>query len=142
MLNGRHEGELITRVPVSYLNWMVREGHEQAPLAAKEVLRRGTTLSRMDISGHAIDRASTRLLRQWKKTREKDEGLHHWLHRIACAAWDGRDQSNPDQTVFKRGGIRFVFEVTGKWPALKTVMQDEKGRDASANQRIRRGVDA
>jgi hypothetical protein len=124
---GRHKGVLFTRIPISYLQWMVQGNHSMAGEAASELARRGTTVPELDVSGHAIDRASTRLWRHWRRDRTDDEGLHHWLHRVAVEAWKSRDPAKPLPETLKRRGIRFVFEVSGNWPTLKTVMPDRKG---------------
>ena len=125
--SGRHKGQLVTRVPVALLHWMVRDNQPGAGLALAELVRRGVTLPKMDISGHAIDRASQRLWRIWRKMRVEDEGLHHWLRRAALAAWNSRDPAKPLPEILTRDGIRFVFEVTGNWPTLKTVTKERRG---------------
>lgn len=133
MSNGRHQGVLITRVPVNYLKWMVNSRHSEAQRAIAELERRGTTTPKIDISNHAIDRASLRLATRWRKGRHKNEGLHSWLYRAAEEAWDEklrRGISAPEVVV---DGIKFVFSADGVWPVLKTVMAVNKsgrGRDA------------
>lgn len=118
MPNGKHVGEPITRVPVGYLSWMVNSGHTFAAQAEAELRRRGTVTPSLDVSGHAIDRASLRLLKKWQKTASKDEGIHAWLVRNAEAAW----RYGAPASEIEYAGIRFVFEVAGRWPVLKTVM--------------------
>lgn len=78
---GKHDGELYTRIPVGYLLWMVQCGHRQADIAQAELDRRGTVTPKIEISGHAIDRASQRCLGVWQRTRKDDEGIHAWLSR-------------------------------------------------------------
>ena len=77
---GKHKGDSITRVPVSYLRWMINQfdfshGDIQG-MAKKELDRRGSFLPELEISGHAIDKASTRCIKIWKNTRLKEEGLY------------------------------------------------------------------
>ena len=125
---GIHKGERITRIPVGYLKWMVNSRHTHADIAAAELARRGTTTPDLDVSGHALDRASLLCRKQWHDTRRKDEGLHSWLCRVAREALD-RD------TLNKRGrhvhvGLQFVFETETVWPVLKTVMPVRKNSDA------------
>lgn len=38
---------------------------------------------RIGVSHHAIDRASTRILDQWKRYSKKEEGIATWLQRMA-----------------------------------------------------------
>lgn len=134
MPNGRHKGELLTRVPVQYLKWMVCARHTMANLAAAELERRGTVTPDLDISGHAIDRASLRCRVIWHKTRGKEEGLHAWLCRVAMEAWksgpgsalSASDLEDSKGHKVHHMGMIFCFEVSGIWPVLKTVMRDEK----------------
>lgn len=121
---GRHKGALYTRMPVSYLKWMVQSGHSREDVARAELERRGTVTPDLDVSGHAIDRASLRLRRTWHETRGKDEGLHAWLVRMAGEAREQGERQTPERFLY--GGILFVFEE-GEWPLLKTVMPKGKG---------------
>ena len=59
MPNGRHKGKRITRVPVSYLKWMINARHQYEEYAQAELNRRGTVTPELEVSGHAIDAAST-----------------------------------------------------------------------------------
>lgn len=123
MPSGRHRGELITRVPVSYLKWMVRDRHAQAAFAQAELDRRGIDLDRpeIEISGHAIDSASLRIRKQWHEQRGPDEGLHSWLLRVGAEAIA---QGQPREGKIAHRGILWVFGDDGEWPVLKTVMRD------------------
>lgn len=130
MPNGRHKGELITRMPISYLKWMVNERHQYADYAAAELKRRGTVTGELDISGHALDQASLRLLGFWQKTKDIDEGLHAWLlKRAAIALAEGERR---DKGKIVHDTIQFVFELDGVWPVLKTVMSKHKKGKADA----------
>lgn len=122
MPNGRFRGERITRVPVSYLKWMVNSGHDEAPRAEAELKRRGTCTPTLEISGHAIDRASLRCLKQWKETRRKDEGLHAWLARMSAEALAQGIPHAGEPGRIRYGGLSFRFTTDGVWPVLKTVM--------------------
>jgi hypothetical protein len=121
MKNGRHAGKLITRVPISYLKWMVCARHSEANLAQAELDRRGTVTPDLDVSGHALDRASLCLLDKWRETKNHDEGLHAWLCRISADALKSGERKN-GRIHFN--GMRLVFEEDGVWPVLKTIMRD------------------
>ena len=54
---GKHKGELFTRLPVSYLKWMINENAQQSDIAKAEFERRGDTMPEVELSGHAIDNA-------------------------------------------------------------------------------------
>jgi len=116
---GKHLGTPITRVPRSYLRWMVGVGTPHADAARAELERRGTRLPTIEVSGHAIDRASQRCLKLWRKSREGDEGLYSWLARIGMEAWLKRTEE--DQVKVRHLGRGWIFELDCQWPVLKTV---------------------
>jgi hypothetical protein len=109
---------------------MVNTRHTYAGAAQAELERRGTTTPELDISGHAIDRASLRCRKIWHETRGEDEGLHAWLCRVAKEAWDSgpgsalntREIEESTGEKVEHMGMKFVFEVSGAWPVLKTIM--------------------
>lgn len=119
---GKHKGELYTRVPVSYLRWMVNAGHRQADIAQAELDRRGVSAKdrNIDISGHAIDSASLRVRKIWHEDRGEQEGLHAWLLRICEEAL--ADQEPDDEGRVHHKGMRLVFESGELYPVLKTIM--------------------
>lgn len=122
---GKHKGELWTRVPVNYLKWLVNIGSKHSNIAQAELDRRGTVTPDMDISGHAIDRASLDCWDIYRKTRNEREGLNAWLHRMATEARKGeRDRKGR----FNHEGMVFAFVDDGVWPVLKTVMREKEGR--------------
>lgn len=142
---GKHKDELLTRVPLSYLKWMINEldvskvnGENVSwkELARSEFQRRGDTMPKVEISGHAIDRASLRVWDLWmhqefkKKGLWKDdlseadqfeeEGFYSWLSRMTLEALD--------KGSFKNGkyyyrGMKFAIEKGDEFPVLKTVMK-------------------
>lgn len=115
---GKHAGDLITRVPIGYLRWMVNISHQYSDIAEAEIKRRGTELPDIEVSAHAVDRASLRLLNAWRGTRYKKEGIHSWLARMADRSLDNAPfRANCHQHM----GIVFVFAYSGKWPVLKSV---------------------
>ncbi len=124
---GRHKGTLLTRVPVSYLKWMVNESPEGANpqfqdwhvLAKAELKRRGTVTPELEISGHAIDRASLLCRKTWHEDRGKDEGLHAWLVRVSQEALK-LIKDDADSIIYKE--MKLVFERGSEWPVLKTVV--------------------
>ena len=116
---GKHDGELYTRIPVGYLLWMVQCGHSRADIAQAELDRRGTVVPQIEISPHAINRASQQCLGVWQRTRKNDEGLHTWLERNAILA---HEKGLDEEGRACHNGMRFVFEP-GKWPVVKTVQR-------------------
>ena len=120
---GRHAGTLYTRVPVSYLKWMVNSGHNKSEIAAAELKRRGTVTPELDVSGHAIDRASLSCRKIWHQTRHEEEGLHAWLVRMSTEAITKGDIDEKGR--YHHNGMLFRFYNDGEWPVLKTVMRDK-----------------
>lgn len=120
MPNGKHRGKPIEQIPVGYLRWMVGARHGEAERARAELQRRGSVLPTIEISGHAIDRASLYLRRTWHETRGEKEGLHAWLVRKATEALAKGERRTP--TRIEYDGISFRFEMDCEWPVLKTVL--------------------
>ena len=123
---GKHAGELYTRLPVNYLRWMVNVRHAGAPIAQAELDRRGTSNPLLDITGHAIDRATQgQCLDVYLATRDRGEGLHAWLLRITEAAMaSDHEPAKPGKYVWPP--LVLVVETTLAWPVLKTVMYSPK----------------
>ncbi|MBL8260376.1 MAG: hypothetical protein JNM60_11250 [Candidatus Competibacteraceae bacterium] len=117
---GCWRGVRYTRLPVSYLKWMVNVRHSRAGIAEAELARRGTVTPELEVTGHALDRASLRCLDLWASTRRDGEGLHAWLCRMAAEALAANVAG--DQRRLQYAGIKFVFGWGGVWPVLKTVM--------------------
>lgn len=119
---GRHKGTPYTRMPIGYLKWMVNSAHSKQAIAAAELKRRGTITPELDLSGHAIDRASTNpyTMHRYKETMRPDEGIYSWLARMAAEARAHNDVDHKGR--FNYAGLRFAFEEGQHWPVLKTVM--------------------
>lgn len=124
---GKHKGQPITRVPLSYLKWIANEHgmSEQFRREARaEIRRRGTVEPEIEVSAHAIDRASLRLLEVWqmdsamRMTNGEKEGLHSWLVRKAQAAL--AEGTQLEDAKMQHDGIVFVFEAGACWPVLKS----------------------
>ncbi len=122
---GKHKGELWTRIPVSYLKWLVNTtplpnstAGEGRLIAAAELKRRGTVTPTIEISGHAIDSASLRCRKTWHECSNPNEGLHAWLCRMAVEAL----AIDPTGEAIVYAGIKWVFVHGEAYPTLKTVM--------------------
>ena len=118
---GMHEGELFTRLPVSYLRWMMNNTTPQCNIAKAEFLRRGDTMPKIELSGHAIDSASIRVRKIWHETRLKDEGLYSWLQRVTLDAI--RKGKILESGKIKYMGMKFVIVEGQEFPVLKTIMR-------------------
>ena len=123
---GKHKGELWTRVPVGYLKWILNEmpeSDERHQLAKAELERRGDTMpTEVEISNHAIDKASLRVRKAWHTDRGQDEGLYSWLVRISTEVLSEQQQQH-EKLNYK--GCKLVFTYGNHYPTLKTVMNDK-----------------
>ena len=116
---GRWNGTPYTQVPVDYLKWMVNHQTQDHEIAAAELERRGTVTPNLEVSGHAIDRASLKCRRIWYDTSKKEEGLHAWLVRMTEEALErGRKD---DKGRYCYNGMVLIITDETTWPVLKTV---------------------
>ena len=127
---GKHKGERWTRVPIGYLKWILNEMPETAEahvIAKAELARRGDTMPReVEISAHAIDKASLRVRKRWHEDRGNDEGIYSWLVRISEEALATKNQINEQNERMKYKGCVLVFTYGNHFPILKTVMPDKQ----------------
>jgi len=121
--SGRYKGIMITRVPPSHLIHMININHPDAAQARKELERRGTIIPDIDVSGHAIDRASLRCMEIYKKSKKKDEGFYAWLIRMSQSALKNGTKDG-GKILYK--GMKFFFSTDTQWPVLKSVMVSRK----------------
>lgn len=123
---GKHEGELWTRVPLSYLKFCVNSMDKKSHgnrIAQAELRRRGTTsIDKLEVSYHAIDRASLHFIERFFDEANEGEGLHAWLYRRAEAALPKINKKG----VAIDNRIKFVFATGNKFHTLKTVIPTHK----------------
>lgn len=112
---GKHKGERWTRVPVGYLRWLCNEADGVRGETAKaELERRGTTISTdLELSGHALDRAS-QITDEWKT-----KGVYSWLTVISNEALE---KAEGEETIIYKG-YKFVFVYGKNYPTLKTIIK-------------------
>jgi len=122
---GKHKGELVTRLPIDYLEWHINEGTQFAKVAQAELDRRGFNPDingKVEISKHAIDRASLRVLDLWIKERKRQEGIYSWLARVSLEAIEA---IKPDQTKLhfkiEYADIILIYKQGQLYPTLVTV---------------------
>ena len=112
---GKHKDELWTRVPVNYLKWVVNQvdmAPDRQNIARAEMERRGTTTPDVDVSGHAIDRASLMLRKTWHETALNDEeGLYSWLCRMTTEAIANGETLESGKIRYQ--GMKFVIIQDG-----------------------------
>jgi len=78
----------------------------------------------LEISGHAIDRASLLCRKIWHKTRKGNEGISSWLHRMCKEAIEKTMKDVDGNYVYN--DMIFSIEDDGVWPVLKTVKPEKK----------------
>lgn len=119
---GKHSGELITRLPVSYIRWMINSGAPMADYARAELDRRGDTMPTIELTGHAIDNASIRVRKIWHDTKLNDtEGMYSWLMRVTADAIKNGEVLESGKIKYL--GMKFVVEQGEEFPVLKTIMR-------------------
>lgn len=118
---GKYEGERWTRIPVSYVKLIANGTSRSAPIARAELKRRGTTTPEIEVSGHAVDRASQVLIGKWMELRTGNEGIHSWLCRMA---FEARKRGKKIEDKYHFAGMRFVFAEGDLYPVLMSVMAD------------------
>jgi len=132
LLTGRHKGQPFTRVPLSYLQWMVNVDplHSQRTIAVAELQRRGCVgTPSCTITPHAIDRASIRCWKTFRDTRQRipgygPEGLHMWLSRLVDEALKTTAVA---QNTYIIHGLKMIIQCGVEWPVLVTVNPVQKG---------------
>lgn len=131
---GKYEGQRVTRVPVSYLRWAVSNGAETIvetkdgkfpfkDVAKAEIERRGERNQNIEVSHHAIDRASLYFLPKFRLEHGHMEGLASWITRLAWEAWKDRkpgDRQIDGTWKIESHGIKFIIEEMVV-PVVKTV---------------------
>lgn len=121
---GKHKGTLVTRLPVSYLKWMMNEAgmsEHWKKIAKSEFERRGDTMPTVELSGHAIDNASLRIRKIWHENRGQDEGLYTWLMRMTLEALEKGEKIGDDRYLYL--DVKWVIVKGAEFPLLKTVMR-------------------
>ena len=119
---GKHKGELFTRLPLSYLKWMVNDKAPDHEVARAELDRRGDTMPKVELSGHAIDNASIRVRKTWHETKLSDsEGLYSWLTRMVLEALESGEVLASGK--IKHNGMKLVIHQGEEYPVLKTIMR-------------------
>jgi len=95
-------------------------------IALAELQRRGTNLDiKIDVSGHAIDRASLNCRRFWHETAlNEHEGLYSWLLRTSQEAIEKNEKEDGlhGNERFRYQGLKYVFKFGNFYPILKTIM--------------------
>lgn len=120
--SGKFKGQRWTRVPMMFLKIIANQrDHKHHKIAQAEIKRRGGVgSSDVEVTGHAVDRASQVLIGKWMETRTPDEGLHAWLCRMASAA---RKHGKKSDDYYHFAGVKFAF-AEGVYPILMSVMND------------------
>ena len=119
---GKHRDKLITRVPVSYLKWMINEKTPQYEVAKAEFKRRGDTMPKVELTGHAINNFSLRCLGIWQEWHKDGEGIYSFMERITLEAIA---QGAPIGGRVHYKGMKFCIAEGEEFPTLKTIMRNK-----------------
>lgn len=131
MPSGKYEGTPISGVPPGYLRRLVNARGKLAAIAKAELARRGMETYSLEITAHAVDRASLRFGAQWAQHSTAGEGLHAWLGRMAEEALDKipADKRAGNATV-NHWGMIFAFDLRFTIPVLTSVWLSKEEPDA------------
>ncbi len=115
---GKHKGERWTRIPISYLRYLVNgSSGTNSSIAKAELARRGTTIpNTLELSSHSIDRAS-QITDIWE-----EKGVCSWLQKIGEQALEFA--KGKDTISYK--GFKFCFTYGNYYPILKTIIKEPK----------------
>lgn len=119
---GKFRGVLITRTPPGYLVWAINnmEPH-YSDKARAELARRQTYEPNIEVTGHALNRASQRILHVWQSEKTED-GLYTWLAKKAEAALHAQPQGPfPKNYQVTHNGIVYAFKMKYVIPVLASV---------------------
>lgn len=134
---GKHKGERVTRLPVDYLEWLINENTHYSDIARAELERRGVPLNgrKIEVSAHAVDRASLRVLNIWQAEHKPNEGLHAWLCRISIQAINqmGLEDAAPEFKIIYSDMV-LAFKSGILYPTLVTVMKPNTPLDTVGKQ--------
>ncbi len=124
---GKYAGERYTRLPVSYLRWMVTNQTRDHDMAQAELDRRGIAVTDdgLEISGHAIDTASLRLWAEFQHDHNEGEGLNTWLRRILTEALAAGEPDANNRLTW-RDRVTLVIEPGELVTVLKTCMRKKR----------------
>lgn len=99
--------------------------YKWSDIAKAELERRGDTLPKVEISGHAIDKASLRVIHKWKTYNEiqvinknSKIGFYTWLMIMTLKAQTKEIKNGKYHYM----GMKFVIEQGNKYPILKSIM--------------------
>jgi uncharacterized protein (DUF3820 family) len=120
---GKHKGELFTRLPRSYIRWMINEKCPNWEIAKAEFERRGDTMPKVELSGHAIDNASLRVISIWQTRMSLHEGFYSWLQRMTLEAIEHGEPMGDQIHWYK--GMKFCIAEGEEFPTLKTIMRNK-----------------
>lgn len=126
---GKWTGVPFTRAPNSEIINLAsfKNDDEVRDTANQEMIRRGLYKSRIYITHHAIDRASQKFLDEFIQTHEDNEGICHWLHRIACDAFDkGVIKKNDYSSSIVDDMVLIIDSKEVKIPTLVSVFRKHK----------------
>lgn len=118
---GKFKGVLISRTPPRYLEWAVKNMPDFSDVARAELYRRGFDVNIVEVSSHAVDRASQRVLAVWQSETNGGIGIHSWLVKKANEALKAGPEKSGEQLRVDLGGIVYLFDMKMVIPVLISV---------------------
>jgi hypothetical protein len=134
MPSGKYKGTSIEEVPPGYLRRLANGRGNLAAMAKKELARRKMELYSIEITAHAVDRASTRFGLQWAQTSNAGEGIHAWLGRVAEEALEKIDLTKERGSLcVTHRSMVFAFDLRFVTPVLTSVWLSNEKEETCPN---------
>ena len=115
----RVNGQGYTAIRITILKRIAKSDHLSAAFAKAELLRRGHLEIPIEVSIHAIDKASSRYWKVWLQKRRAQQGLASWLKEQAMKAY--QESVAIDDNIFVREYMGMTFCFQAKKKTLKLV---------------------
>ena len=126
---GEFRGQPLTRIGQLHLRRYAGKGGKWAEVCRMELQRRGTSYvdDPVQVSNHAFDSASKRILDAFITRQNQEEGIKTWLVNLAAEAIDGGELISEGRYDYQ--GITFQFDFRPTVPVLVTVMDRRPSKE-------------
>lgn len=127
--NGSNHGKKFTQIPQRDLRRYAQRKTKWGFLAQRELDRRGTNYvdDPIELSMHAIDTISLRILDLFVLREDKSQGLKTWAVQLAAEAlaWNNVDR----QGRYIHKGLKFIFDFRPEVPVLVTILDNRSDEE-------------
>ena len=122
---GQFKGEAWARLPISYLKALTRDNgiHKAAKFAIAELNRRGEKVEEeyIEVTRHALNRATSQCLDIFIKTRYNKEGAYAWCTRLFEEALS--KGKNQEAGITSIRGVEFRYNIQPLFMEIVTIVK-------------------